>query len=122
MASRTLKAKLKNGGAAKLATGGAAKLKLARGGKASREPKEGDHEHDYNAKGSPELEKVHEKTGGFKGGGTAHGHHKGKKRLDKKARGGAAGHNPYSSAREQHGPDKDMAGKGHSGEMPGEVD
>lgn len=124
MASRTMKAKLKTGGPAKLATGGKATLKLKSGGgaKESREPKESGSEHDYNAKGSPEEKIAHETEGSFKGGGMAK-HHKPKKRLDKRKRGGAAGgHTPYSSARAEMGPDKDMAGKGHMGEMPAEVD
>lgn len=115
MASRTIKAKLKKGGPVKLKEGGAAKVaptKLAEGGKVQ----------EYNAQGSKEMAESKETGGGFKGGGTIKGGH-GKARMDKRARGGGvSGHSAYSSGRSLSGPVKDMAGKGHMGEMPREVD
>jgi hypothetical protein len=96
--------------------------KRAAGGKA--EP-----EYQYNAKGSPEEKVAHEdKDDGFKKGGKAKmkngGHvegHETKKRLDKRARGGAMkGRSPMSSAHADSGPEK--GNQGHMGDMPSEVD
>ena len=57
----------------------------------------------YNAKGSKVLEEAESTGGGFRKGGKVHGH-KGKHRLDKRARGGRTHHSgsPFSSAHHGH--------------------
>lgn len=102
MASRTMKRK--HGGAVKHEKGADHKAQA------------------YNAQGSKEMSEAKEEHGSFKAGGHIKGHHK--KRLDKRARGGrtGGGHSPLSSASKESMPVKDMAGKGHMGEMPSEID
>lgn len=81
---------------------------------------------EYNAKGSPEAslamdEKDSFKKGGKKraSGGAVHGN-KSAMRLDKRARGGAVGGSPWSSAKSGTMPAKQSSGtgSGHESEQP----
>lgn len=76
---------------------------------------------EYNAKGSPEMEEANDTKGSFKKGGSVGGE-KSKKRLDKRARGGAMkgaamgrGSSPYSSGASLSPPSKNTRA-GHAGE------
>lgn len=84
----------------------------------------------YNAKGSPAEASAKDEKDSFKRGGKKRkdgGAVEGKAsggRLDKRARGGAVGGSPFSSAKSGTMPAKQSSGKGsgHEDEQPGSVD
>lgn len=82
---------------------------------------------EYNGQGSNEMKEAKDEKPGFKAGGRRHrrggGHasgQMGEARLDRRprrAQGGSAGHNPYSSASSMSEPENEVAGKGYEGKL-----
>lgn len=104
------------------------RAKRARGGKSGDgEASEHEKAQEYNAVGSNEMKEADDQTPGFKKGGAKHhkrrsgGHAEGKMsdhRLDRRPRramGGKAGHNPYSSAADMSAPANVESARGYEG-------